>query len=140
MICPNCGSDNTQRLEVIYDSGTSNINTTGVTSGVGLARGLGGGAAVTKTSGVSRTTMAVKAAPPIKKKWIFLALIAFVVLLVGISSGSIGGILFGVGLAGGAGYLCYKMSIYNNHVWPGLYQTWLRSWMCNKCGATYESA
>lgn len=39
MKCPKCESENTQRLEVAFHSGTQNISTTSNTAGVGIGSG-----------------------------------------------------------------------------------------------------
>ncbi len=74
MQCTECNSDNVQRLSVIYESGTQQINTTsnsiGSSVGVGRGFGLGVGSATTKTKGTSQSYLAGKAAPPKKKSFI----------------------------------------------------------------------
>lgn len=71
MQCPKCSSDNTQRLEVIYESGTQQIRIVSNTVGGGGAYGGGpfGGGAVTSTSGTQQTASAQKASPPGKKSY-----------------------------------------------------------------------
>lgn len=31
-----------------------------------------------------------------------------------------------------------KTSKYNAEVWPQLYQNWIESWICHKCGSVYQ--
>lgn len=65
MHCEKCGSENTQRLQVIYDGGTQDLRATSHTAEVGSISGaLGFGGAVTKTAGTSRSVLAQKASPP----------------------------------------------------------------------------
>lgn len=137
MNCLKCGSDNCQRLEVIYESGTQQINTTSRTVGGGVARGgVGGGAARTTTSGTSRSTLANKAAPPLKKGMgIFIIMIVIGVLMLA------GGWVFkllGIGLVGFAIYLMRKVLGYNKDEFPTKYNYWLNQWMCHKCGDIYH--
>ena len=70
MKCPKCVSEDCQRLEVVFEGGTQNINTTSRTSGAGITGGasMGGALAHTKTTGTSQSTLAQKASPPQKQK------------------------------------------------------------------------
>lgn len=135
MICPKCNSDNTQKLSVIFESGTNSINTTGYVAGTGLGSIVGIGGAATKMSGTSQSLLAERVAPPAKKKYKWpMVSILFGVFLLGtvnwLSAVLIaGGVIFNI--------LAWK---YNSDQWPGLHQTWLSSWCCNKCGAVYQQA
>lgn len=133
MNCPKCGSDNCQRLEVVYDGGTQQINTTSRTAGGGIARGgVGGGAAHTTTSGTSQSTLASKAAPPMKK-----GIGGFIVMIViGIFMLYGGWVLklLGIGLIGYAIYLLKNTLDYNKNEFPEKYNFWKSQWMCHKCG------
>ena len=138
MKCPTCESDNTQRLEVAYQFGTQDISTRSNSIGIGLARGgLGIGSATTSTSGQSQSIMAQKAAPPTKKsyKWP-LILLAFG--LIGLNMD--GGIFVGLLFAAVGGYFLYTGFTYNKDVWPDLYTSWTKGWICHKCGNIYSQA
>lgn len=132
MQCPKCNSDNTQRLSVIYQSGTQHISTTSRTYGGGGGSGFGVGGASTTTSGTSQSYLASKAAPPKKKP---LAL-AIGIIVVGFLAFYVQFLLALLILAAG-GFLAYKAFRYNKEVYPGLRQEWQRSWHCNKCGTIY---
>lgn len=137
MNCLKCGSDNCQRLEVVYETGTQQINTTSRTVGGGVARGgVGGGAAHTTTSGTSRSTLANKAAPPLKQGiGVFIIMIVIGVFMLA------GGWVFkllGIGLIGFAIYLMRKVLSYNKDEFPTKYNYWLNQWMCHKCGDIYH--
>jgi len=137
MQCPKCNSDNTQRLEVVYHGGTQDINTTGATVGGAHGGGIFGlGGAVTKTTGQSQSILAQKAAPPSKKpyKWGSIFLLVGTVLL----SGPTGILLTGIGFIALGGYMVYSAYQFNSKEWPTLHQCWLDSWLCNKCGTTYQ--
>ena len=141
MQCPKCSSDNTQRLEVVYESGTQQIRTMSNTVGGGGAYGGGpfGGAAVTSTSGTQQTASAQKAAPPTKKSYIgpvLLSVISFPVLF----NPSVEYFVFAAACTALAVWLWRRASDYNTNVWPGLKKLWLESWMCNKCGNIYQHA
>lgn len=133
MECPKCKSDNTQRLEVIFDNGTQDINTRSSTVGTAYGRGgLGVGGGSTKTTGQSQTKQAQKAAPPKKPSWWVVVPLVFmgVILLLNVW-------YIGLALLGFAYFVGTKV-IASKKTYPGLYQNWLSSWMCNKCGEIYR--
>jgi formate/nitrite transporter FocA (FNT family) len=132
MQCPKCSSDNTQKLKIIYESGTKEINTTGYSAGTGLGSLVGIGGAATKTTGRSQSLMAQRIAPPRKSsfKWPVISLIAGIVLL------KIKVVLGATLITGGAGFI-FLVWKHNTQQWPGLYKNWIGSWHCNKCGEIY---
>ena len=140
MKCPKCNSENTQRLEVVYDNGTHDINTKSKSSGIGFGRGgIGFGLGSTKTSGKSVSGSAQKAALPSKKsfKYQIIGLIAGV-YTIGSAGSSLGFKIAGVAVIAASAYVFYKNITYNSKVFPNLYQTWLNSWFCTKCGSIYS--
>ena len=141
MQCPKCSSDNTQRLEVIFESGTQQIRTVSNTVGGGGAYGGGpfGGGAVTSTSGTQQTASAQKASPPTKKSYVGPILLAIVSVPV-VFNPSLEYFLFAAPAMGLAYWLWRRASDYNTNVWPGLKKIWSESWMCNKCGNIYQHA
>jgi hypothetical protein len=128
MKCPKCESENTQRLEVAFRSGTQNISTSSNTAGVGIGSGgrLGFGGGVTKTSGQSQSILAQQAAPPAKKsyKWpVICVLFSGAGSLIGGTAGVVmPWIIFGI-----SGYLIYSRFQFNSKEWPKLYQYWSES-------------
>jgi hypothetical protein len=137
MQCNKCGSEHTQRLEVAYDSGTQDISAESHTAGVGSISGaLGLSGSVTKTSGVSRSVLAQKAAPPEKRKIGWLIALMFIGFLC--TRGTIGFVFLGLLVLAGGAYGLYCSIRFNNEDWPGLYQRWMESWMCHKCGNIYH--
>jgi len=140
MQCDKCGSDNTQRLEVVFQNGTSNINTASHSAGVGLGGGaLGIGGVTTKTTGTSQTMMGEKATPPSKKsyKW---AMISIVFGWIFLNLDGPGGVVFGGALIIGGAYFIYNAFTYNKKEWPTLYKNWQECWLCHKCGNIYHRA
>ena len=133
MNCPQCKSDNVQRLSVIYEGGTQKINTTSSSFGSGVSNrgGFGLGTATTRTQGTAQTKAAEKAAPPKKKNYALA--VVLIVLGLFLTTQSVIFIL----LAGLGGYLAYKANAYNKETYPPLYSTWEKSWQCNKCGEIY---
>lgn len=142
MNCINCNSENTQRLEVIFEEGTSQINTTSNTAVGGLMRGGGTGfGAKTTTKGTSMTAAAQKVVPPAKKSFkacIILILIGlFWTYMNTFNAFDFIGAVIGIALIAGGGFLGYKSFKYNNEVYPPIYDVWLNSWMCQKCGTIF---
>lgn len=133
MQCPDCGSENTRKLQVIYEDGTNQINTTSHTAGAGIGGALGIGGASTKTSGVSQSTLAKKLAPPFRKsmKWPVIFILLGLVLA-SFKAYEIAVILIAVG-----GIQIYLKAKYNKNEWPELYKNWSMSWHCDKCGKVY---
>lgn len=131
MTCPSCNSDNIQRLEVVYDQGTNQINTTSRSHVRPFFGIIPFASAKTKTSGMSISNAAQKAAPPKKK-----TIKGFVVLLVlglfivsGDQTRTAGTLMSVVGAV-----LIFLNVRYNMKEWPKLFETWERTWTCNKCG------
>jgi hypothetical protein len=132
MQCTKCNSDNTQRLEVVYENGTQNINTRSHSAGAGIGGSFGVGGVTTKTSGVSQSMVGEKASPPNQKsyKWSIIGAIAGILFL--------GTPLFGGPLLLISAYFLYVAFNYNKSEWPPLYQHWQECWLCNKCGTIYH--
>lgn len=142
MKCPKCESENTQRLEVAFHSGTQNISTTSNTAGVGIGSGgrIGFGGGVTTTSGQSQSVLAAACAPPAKKpyKWPLIGILLGSQLFSII--GGIGGVVTALAVVGISGYLVYSRFQFNSQNWPKIYQRWTESWLCHKCGGIYHQA
>ena len=138
MQCDKCDSDNTQRLEVVFENGTSNINTRSHSAGAGIGGGFGIGGVTTKTSGTSQTVLGEKAAPPMKKpyKWAIISIFVGLLFL----SGSGGAMVFGGLLIAAGAYFIYAASVYNKNEWPPLFKHWQECWLCHKCGSIYHHA
>lgn len=137
MQCTKCGSDNTQRLEVVYEGGTQSINTISHSAGAGIGGGFGVGGVRTSTSGTSRSTLAIKATPPQKKKfiWLIVMIIAGFMFLGGKDTGNI---ILGLVLIAVGGFATYTAIQFNSKKWPSLFQYWKDSWLCHKCGTIYN--
>jgi hypothetical protein len=140
MNCPSCQSDNTQRLQVVYQHGTQDIATESVTFGTLGTSGGGGSSgmeATTRTTGRSQSILAKKAEPPAKMsyKW---PLFILVIGLIGRNHGLSQWLpwLF----VGGGIYLLYRAIRYNFRTWPSHYQEWKTGWVCHKCGNIYYQA
>ena len=137
MQCTKCNSENTQRLEVVYEGGTQNISTTSHSAGAGIGGGFGIGGVRTSTSGTAQSTLAGKASPPRKKKFLWFVVIAIVGVMF-INTKNASSTLTGLALIAAGGYFAYSAIQFNSQKWPGLYQYWKDSWLCNKCGTIYH--
>jgi predicted RNA-binding Zn-ribbon protein involved in translation (DUF1610 family) len=167
MECPGCGSTNVQTLAMVYQSGTSTVETTsrsgpqtfsGFSVGSGASWSSTSGTlsgATTTTTGTSTTDLARKAAPPRKATSGWLG-IGCLTLLVGVGGGiliaaihndkvgqTISGLVFLGSLC--VGFLVFIVMMrrairYNRTVLPGLLARWSRLWMCLACGRVFEPA
>jgi hypothetical protein len=143
--CDKCKSDNTQRLEIVYQQGTQSINTRSNTLAVGMAGGgVGSAMGHTRTSGTAQSMIAKSIAPPAKRRWFRLAIIPVVFgagfLLAATNGGGFISAVIGLALLAGGGYILYMQMQYNSQTWPGMYKVWQESWLCNKCGNVYHQA
>lgn len=139
MQCEKCSSENTQRLQVAFEGGTQDINARSHTASVGsLSGALGLSGAITKTTGTSQSMLAQKASPP-QKRSLKGSAIAIIIGLFCLS-GSGGTVAIGLLLMAAGGYFGYTAMQFNNNQWPGMYQIWLESWICHKCGHIYHQA
>lgn len=136
MICPKCNSENVQKLSVVYESGTHNINTQSNTAGGGYAFGNGGGfftvGATTRTRGIQQSMLAEKATPPKKRPYFPCVAFFFGILFILLDFVFLGVVFMIVSPI--YGYFAYQ---YNTHTWPNLYHEWNALWHCNKCGELY---
>ena len=144
--CPDCGSDNWQRIELAYMAGTSGH------TGMALFTG-GGGMDVGILSGTSRTQFADSIAPPMKRT---AGLGQFFGVIGGISF-SVGGVVMaakpdnaldqipfgeialvaGVVLIGIFLLFARNSHLYNKNKWPLLFDEWRRHFVCLKCGCVW---
>ena len=122
--CPNCGSENIQSLPIIFQSGTSG------SSSVMVADKF-----ISVSKGMTMTNLARSIAPPTQKEnnWWWTALSALLTLLL-MDAGD--GLLFLIFLCVTGYFLKENWDVYNynNNVWPKLYDTWLHSYLCRRCG------
>jgi predicted nucleic-acid-binding Zn-ribbon protein len=146
MKCPKCESENTQRLEVAFHSGTQNISTNSSSTGFGIGSSgnIGLGVGRTQTSGQSQSILAQQISPPAKQPLkypiIGIALGGFVTYTTLTTTLDVSTIVVGLLIAGISGYLFYSRFQFNAEKWPSLYQRWSESWICHKCGCTYHNS
>ncbi len=135
MQCPQCTSENTQRLRVVFEGGTQSIQTTSATGGLGFGRGFASGGGVTTTSGVAQSGLAATAAPPTKARYwppIALTIVGLFLSDLRRPYNVVGLAVCGLGL-----YRLWQTRQHNGTVWPALFAQWNASWMCHRCGHMY---
>lgn len=147
--CPRCESDQIQRFAVVFQTGTA--RSTHHTSGIGIGGhsegiGLAGFGAVTESA--SSTLLASQLAPPETKPSLFPNLMrgvciifTLVALTAFVQFRDIRlGIVVAIGLAGfWSNHRRYKnLSKWNKEEYPKLVDEWERSWVCHKCGHTFQ--
>jgi hypothetical protein len=145
--CPDCGSDDWQRIELAYNAGTSCITGSAVLAG-------GGGLSAGLLSGTTRTRFAESIAPPAKYSVDGVQMLGVIGL-----AGSIGGPaimsifqhesdndLFQIGKVLLIAGLCVVVpaiiagiviSSYNSRKWPRLFAEWRRHYVCLRCGCVW---
>lgn len=132
MQCPECKSENTQRMRVIYEGGTQSIQTTSTSGGVGIGSGFMSGGGVTTTSGVAQSGLAAKASPPAKSRYWPPIALAILGIFLNDWSPFVGIPVFGFGV-----YRIWQTIQFNRTAWPALVAAWDKTWMCHRCGHTY---
>jgi predicted RNA-binding Zn-ribbon protein involved in translation (DUF1610 family) len=148
--CPRCGSEQVQKLSVIYESGVAVVDTSSVGFGVGATRqGLGSGFGAAATRGVQVTALAAKAAPPARRNtgrpftWMFVCGCMGLFFYWSNSTGflrELGGNYPSVAIVS-----CFAIAIiallvlvsnalWNSVEWPKLYERWDQRYICTRCG------
>ena len=143
MKCPKCESDNTQRLEVAFHSGTQNTTATTNSAGLGFSGGrVGIAGGVSKTSAQTQSTLAIACSPPEKKSLKKLHRVIGAGGLLVVFGWGLGWIypLCGVASVAFGLYRLRADSQFNSQEWPKLHQHWAESWICHKCGNNYHHA
>jgi hypothetical protein len=144
--CPECGSDNWQRVDVAYDLGTSDQSGTAVLAG-------GAGLNVGAMSGTSRTRFAQSIAPPPKRSagrsalW---SIVGFLAAFLGIAmmtmrspvdadTFNLGPLILICGLliVGIWIWKYFQADMFNKMVRPKLIEKWRRKFVCLKCGCVW---
>ena len=137
MRCTKCRTQNTQRLSVAFENGTSEISTTSSPSG------LFQDGHYQTTTGTLQTGLARNAAPP--KKWGYGA--SCVPIFIGFWIALLGHMLavgaqFFVGLLiVGFGFFMFRIIfVHNRKSWSREYKIWSETWLCLKCGNQFHES
>jgi len=139
MDCPRCGSQKTQPLKLIYQSGVTQVNVFHRLHGAGgLVRGH------IQSDGSQQTLLAQSIAPPVRRSasfagWCFV--IAAMVLFDIWRTPRFGPVeRFESVVAIAALVLGFVLARVVGKINEGVateYERWLRSWLCHRCGALY---
>ncbi len=154
--CPSCGSEQTQNITVIYESGTSDISSSSIHGGFAFT---GDGAvpvmASSSDNGVQQTALAKRLAPPQKKSIMGLlgcgCVISVIlpVLLSGATLVILGSYFFNelaskcllIGTAACSilifilfCHLAIQNKKFNDTEYKELYNEWAKKYFCHKCG------
>lgn len=121
MQCPKCNSDNTQRLELVFDSGYHEYESDNYGD----------------YGGESISNLAKKAAPPSKLHYRYpLLLLIFAIWLI-INSNILQFLIATVSFCAGV-YGIFLAWKFNRNKWPIEYQRWKRQWFCHRCGTKFD--
>ena len=146
--CPRCGSDSTQRVSLIYESGTFNKSSTG--AGVALA-GDDFVPILTGGSGTSQSHLAARLAPPMPKASglgiMIVIAFAFGIVFLGVGahveSSFMKFSLLGLASIGFVGPIVagvrskIKADRHNNTTYREQWRKWNAAWLCQRCGFTF---
>lgn len=134
--CPNCGSENIQKMQIVYQSGT------GTRSSVTTYENRAGYTMESETNEQHSTNLAASVAPPNKKETHF----GFTIICGIVSAYFIYCLFqhfswFDLIVGGIAGLLAFggyessmEVSAWNENEYPKLYEEWANSFICHKCG------
>ena len=138
-VCPNCGSENIQKMQIVYQSGTHS------SSGETTYKDEHGNKVRAESSENTTTGLAAAVAPPKKKDEPYLA--AIVCAFIGgyciydlFSGFGWGELIFGVIMLLVALLVwssADENSKWNKNDFPELYNEWCSSFICHKCGPRF---
>lgn len=124
-VCPNCHSENIQKCSIIYKSGTHTHQSTTTINGNVEA----------ETSGSGSTVLAQEVAPPVKKESSWGAMIVCAAIgFFCVSEDILWGGVIGAVLAAACYFESQDADKFNNEEYPALYNQWLNTYICHRCG------
>lgn len=136
--CRKCGSDNTQRVAMAFQSGT----TTGRTTGVGFAPGAGMIIGGTRTD--TQTELARRLSPPVPPGYpsgnvvaaLFGGFFVGAIFMAGVKFPILGGLLFTAWFGAGVtlAVLAHKGHVVRMTTYQQQWAIWNKRWICNRCG------
>ena len=146
--CPKCGSEHTQNISIIYESGTSDISSTSLHAGGFASNGkFVPGLGTSIDSGTQQTSLAKRLSPP-EKQSVFPVLgcgclisivLAFIgsfaiVAMLKMDDGGIPFLIILTILAICVISMAVKNNKFNTEEWPTLHEKWSKQYFCHKCG------
>lgn len=134
--CPNCGSENIQKMQIVYQSGT------GTRTSVTTYENRNGYSVESETNEHSSTNLAASVAPPKQKEtnygFMLVCGIVSAYLIWDLFKGFSWFELIVGALAGLFAFGAYETSVQNSNwnetEYPRLYEEWTNSFICHKCG------
>ncbi len=148
--CPKCNSENTQRLDIAYKSGVSNVSGTTNNIGVGMSSsGLGIGVSEGNFSGTQESLFSNSIKPPEKKSagcitgiGVFI-LIPFIIVFLGMGVGgnfeqfmfSLTGVLIGIGIIW---IDRLQRNRFNRDEYEPKYRAYQKKFICHRCGNIFQ--
>ena len=145
LVCPECKATNVQRLSLVFKQGTSSIQLMSTSLGLGVGGGqLGIGGATTATAGSQQSLLAQQMAPPKKKDQALggcVLVVGAVLLTFGFLAGErviIPLIIIGVPVVVAGFWAMQRADSFNKKEYPLRVATWERSFLCLRCGHTFE--
>lgn len=157
--CPSCASENTQRFEVIFNTGTAMTSQTSLHGGVAITgTGIAPALGASQSLGTHQSRLAAFAAPPMRRNEISLALLMSWLVLSVFLSAAAGGCLASVlEFPTPAGYIacaafielifvvtCVSVYVGNadarrwNRELPARYSAWKHTYLCHRCGKVFR--
>jgi hypothetical protein len=135
--CPNCGSDNTQRLQIIHEGGLKFQNASSVSGGAAGGAFGEAGVLLSTTRGTQQSVLSMRAAPPAQRRVGCVAWTLLIISIIMLFTGQPTAIV--VGLIAGGFTIAYVVSQtrYNSKEWPPLFERWQQTFMCMRCGKPY---
>lgn len=137
--CSHCGSDNTQRLRLIYESGASEFE---FTSLGGAFTGNGASAGGAHSTGTHRTRLSASAGPPRKASeasiWLAMGALALFLILVFPPWGLLLVLLASPALVWLGKRLTEGLRHHNEKHWRPAFERWQRTFLCLRCGERFE--
>nr|WP_295784076.1 hypothetical protein [Rhodoferax sp.] len=140
--CPQCKSENTQRLSTAFESGLSHVNTSSKGVGIGVGPdGIGVGVGTASTTGTSQTVASQRAAPPAKMTYLKplagIFVLALVLVLVASAIWKPLGFFAQLFWVVGSVLYVYRAYQFNSKSWPVLLQEWQNTFLCNRCNHVF---
>jgi hypothetical protein len=155
MQCPKCKSDDTVKLSLVHAAGLSDVQT----RSRGHAWALGDigplfGFASSKATGTSQTHLSKQAAPPRKKHyrhvilaWLLgLAIGTWLILVINAPTGALDPHIisqfhwFAYAFSAVIVLILAVLWRFNHMIFPRRRDLWNRSFMCRRCGETFQSS
>lgn len=145
MNCPSCNSTNTKKMQMVWAGGTRTGQSRSTGVGVSTRGTIGVGAG--RGQSFSQSHLAAACAPPKKSKMPFYVTLVlflvfwlpmFKVVLSGFTDGHLMSAIFGLPILGLISFGLFKLHVHLGKKNKQEIEAYSRTWVCLKCGHTYE--